>query len=85
LQEGGHLSAVARFDMGARHLQHDLQALVPALIEFRERARTIAGCVENDSIRERLREIGVDFARGCGIDRPRLLDELPDQACGLPA
>ena len=49
------------------------------------RIRTIAEFVENDGIRERLREIGVDFAQGYGIDRPRPLDELLDQACGQPA
>jgi len=38
--------------------------------------RTIAEFVEDDAILERLREIGVDFAQGYGIDRPRPLAEL---------
>ncbi len=47
--------------------------------------RTIAEFVENEGIRDRLREIGVDFAQGYGIERPRLLDELLDEACGQQA
>lgn len=35
--------------------------------------KTIAECVENDAILERLREIGVDYAQGWGIERPKPL------------
>lgn len=38
--------------------------------------RTIAEYVENDEILEKLREIGVDFAQGYGIERPRPLETL---------
>ncbi len=38
--------------------------------------KTIAEFVENDEILEVLRQIGVDYAQGYGIGRPRLLDEL---------
>ncbi len=37
---------------------------------------TIAEFVENDGILERLRHIGVDYAQGYGIERPRPLAEL---------
>ncbi len=39
--------------------------------------QTIAEYVENDAILERLREIGVDFAQGYGIEKPRFLEDLP--------
>jgi EAL domain-containing protein (putative c-di-GMP-specific phosphodiesterase class I) len=39
---------------------------------------TIAEFVENDSTLEALRGIGVDFAQGYGIERPR--PEQPDKA-----
>jgi diguanylate cyclase (GGDEF)-like protein/PAS domain S-box-containing protein len=38
--------------------------------------RTIAEYVENDTILERLREIGVDYAQGYGIAPPRPLSDL---------
>ena len=38
--------------------------------------RTIAEYVENDAVLEQLREIGVDFAQGYGIAKPKLLAEL---------
>ena len=34
--------------------------------------KTIAKCVENGAILEVLRDIGVDFAQGYGIERPSL-------------
>ncbi len=37
--------------------------------------QTIAEFVENDDILEKLREIGVDFAQGYGIDMPRPIDD----------
>lgn len=38
--------------------------------------QTIAEFVENDEIKSMLKEIGVDFAQGYGIEKPRPLDEL---------
>jgi diguanylate cyclase (GGDEF)-like protein len=38
--------------------------------------QTIAEFVENDAILEKLRKIGVDYAQGYGIDRPRPLAEM---------
>ena len=38
--------------------------------------RTIAEFVENEAILDRLRAIGVDYAQGYGIGRPRPIDEL---------
>jgi diguanylate cyclase (GGDEF)-like protein/PAS domain S-box-containing protein len=38
--------------------------------------KTIAEYVENDEIKGMLREIGVDYAQGYGINRPVALDEL---------
>jgi EAL domain-containing protein (putative c-di-GMP-specific phosphodiesterase class I) len=38
--------------------------------------KTIAEFVESKAILERLCEIGVDYAQGCGIGRPRSLDEV---------
>jgi diguanylate cyclase (GGDEF)-like protein len=37
---------------------------------------TIAECVENDAIIEKLQEIGVDYLQGWGIGKPRLLSEV---------
>jgi len=37
--------------------------------------KTIAEYVENDAIKERLQKIGVDFAQGYGVGKPRPLDE----------
>lgn len=37
---------------------------------------TIAECVENQSVMEQLREIGVDYLQGWGVGRPVLLDEV---------
>lgn len=39
--------------------------------------KTIAEYVENDDVLEVIREIGVDFAQGYGLSRPRPLEELP--------
>lgn len=41
--------------------------------------KTIAEYVENDEILEAIREIGVNFAQGFGISRPRPLEELVQQ------
>lgn len=38
--------------------------------------RTIAEYVENERIRDCLREIGVDFVQGFGVEKPRPLDSL---------
>ncbi len=38
--------------------------------------RTIAECVENQAILDKVREIGVDYAQGYGISAPKPLDEL---------
>jgi diguanylate cyclase (GGDEF)-like protein len=38
--------------------------------------QTIAEFVENDEILGRIRELGVDFAQGYGIEKPSLLDSL---------
>jgi diguanylate cyclase (GGDEF)-like protein len=38
---------------------------------------TIAEYVEDDAIRERLAAIGIDYAQGYGVEKPRLLVELP--------
>ena len=38
--------------------------------------RTIAEYVENEAILEKLRKIGVDYAQGFAIDRPRPIEEL---------
>lgn len=38
--------------------------------------KTIAECVESESVLERLREIGVDYAQGFQIGRPRPIDDL---------
>lgn len=32
--------------------------------------QTIAEFVENAQIQEKLQEIGVDFAQGCGVEKP---------------
>ena len=36
---------------------------------------TVAEFVETKAIEERLRELGVDFAQGYGIEKPQPLDE----------
>ena len=41
--------------------------------------QTIAEFVENDEIKDRLREIGVDYAQGYGIHKPQSCSELIDQ------
>jgi len=41
--------------------------------------KIIAEFVENDAILAKLKDIGVDFAQGYGIAKPRPLDELLDQ------
>ena len=38
--------------------------------------QTVAEFVENDAILERLRELGVDYAQGYGIEQPIAIDEL---------
>ena len=38
--------------------------------------RTIAEFAENAKVLRCLEEIGVDYAQGFGIEKPRLLDEL---------
>jgi EAL domain-containing protein (putative c-di-GMP-specific phosphodiesterase class I) len=38
--------------------------------------QTIAEFVENDGILARLRELGVDYAQGFGIEKPSLLESL---------
>jgi len=38
--------------------------------------KTIAEFVETDAVLEKLREMGVDFAQGYGIERPRPLEDL---------
>ncbi len=35
---------------------------------------TIAECVENDKVRQRLAEIGVDYVQGFGVSEPEALD-----------
>lgn len=40
--------------------------------------KTIAEFVENDAILERLRELGVDYAQGYGIGRPRPIEEMTE-------
>ena len=44
--------------------------------------QTIAEFVENEAILDKLREIGVDYAQGFGIERPRPMDEILQH--GLP-
>ncbi|MFQ5937694.1 MAG: EAL domain-containing protein [Acidiferrobacterales bacterium] len=39
--------------------------------------QTIAEFVENNDILEKLREIGVNYAQGYGIGRPRRIQEIP--------
>jgi EAL domain-containing protein (putative c-di-GMP-specific phosphodiesterase class I) len=39
--------------------------------------KTIAEFVENDGILRKLAEIGVDYAQGYGIARPRPLQDMP--------
>ena len=38
--------------------------------------RTIAEYVENEAVLKKLRKIGVDYAQGFAIDRPRPIEEL---------
>lgn len=42
--------------------------------------QTIAECVESDGIRDCLRDIGVDYVQGFGVEHPRMLDALNDGA-----
>jgi diguanylate cyclase (GGDEF)-like protein/PAS domain S-box-containing protein len=48
--------------------------------------RTVAECVENTAILQKLREIGVDYAQGYGVGKPRPLESLhalcEDSVCG---
>ena len=46
--------------------------------------KTIAEYVENDQIRNILRDIGVDYVQGYGIQKPILLDELDDLSLSRP-
>lgn len=41
--------------------------------------QTIAECVESDMILKKIKEIGVDYAQGIAIDRPRPLEEYLDR------
>lgn len=41
--------------------------------------RTIAEYVENNDILEKLKEIGIDYAQGWGIEKPVMLDELNEE------
>ena len=45
--------------------------------------KTIAEFVENDVILDELAKIGVDFAHGYGIDRPKPLHKLPELKCAV--
>ena len=53
-------------------------AVVRSINEIAHRMgkRTVAEFVENDVILERIREIGVDYAQGFGIEKPTRLEEL---------
>ncbi len=42
--------------------------------------RTIAEFVEDDEIKGMLREIGVNYAQGYGVDKPRPFDELLERS-----
>jgi len=42
-------------------------------------AKTIAEFVENDAILELLREMGVDYAQGFGLQKPTQLNSLLNQ------
>lgn len=44
---------------------------------------TIAEFVENDEIKGMLREIGVNYAQGYGIDKPQSFDELLDRSSNV--
>jgi EAL domain-containing protein (putative c-di-GMP-specific phosphodiesterase class I) len=54
------------------------QALVRSINEMGHLMgkETIAECVENERIRDALREIGVDYVQGFGVERPRMLNSL---------
>jgi diguanylate cyclase (GGDEF)-like protein/PAS domain S-box-containing protein len=45
--------------------------------------KTIAEYVENEAILEKVREIGVDYAQGFAIDRPRPIEDLLNQQKSL--
>ena len=53
-------------------------AVVRSINEIAHRMgkRTVAEFVENDGILDRIREIGVDYAQGFGIEKPTSLKEL---------
>lgn len=55
------------------------QAMVEAInsIGHVMNIKTIAEFVENDAILDALRRIGVDYAQGYGIEKPRLNEFLP--------
>ncbi len=40
----------------------------------------VAEYVENDDILEKLREIGIDYAQGFGIEKPLLLNSVAERA-----
>ena len=42
--------------------------------------KTVAEYVENEEILKRLKEIGLDYAQGFGIAKPRPLNEILDLA-----
>lgn len=68
------------FILGIAEDQAD-QALVRSINEMGHLMgkETIAECVETDAIRERLREIGVDYVQGFGVEDPRMLDNLSEE------
>ena len=45
-------------------------------VAHKMRIRTIAECAEDDETIAKLHELGVDFAQGFGISRPKPLYEL---------
>lgn len=57
------------------------QALVRSINEMGHLMgkQTIAECVETDAIRNALREIGVDYVQGFGVEHPRMLDALSEE------
>ena len=38
--------------------------------------KIVAECVEDDATLEKIRELGVDYAQGYGIEKPILINEL---------
>ncbi len=54
------------------------QAMVNSINEIGQvmGKQTIAECVENESILEVLRDIGINYVQGYGIGRPRSIEDL---------